>query len=1053
MGNILKINVSTLENYQNDFNNEFNYFKSNANNTFDSSYLNRCSDSVVKSMYNNLNTIYDVIEKGYTNINNWWTSYLSNVTTLENFLAGNCNSSGIDDPAVLSAIGYLFDLEGYENNIDGTFSIVEDKYSDMFSFDSPIVAEEENKNLLATGAVFGTSVIEGAGKVGEALLDAAWLGLCIASTPVTGLIDAGNAIYGKITGKDWSSMTKEMWNDTKAMVAEEHVKDWFDDFYENKPIGQILKRNSYNFETVRNIGSGIGYAAGVVAITIATAGVGGVVTGATSAISAASLAGVAGTAAFGRETQNAWADGDDVIKGLEKGVVGGLWEAAQYYVGGKINQLNLFGAGNKFAGSSSKALNNFLNMSTRAGLDGVDSGLDSLFEPLKKAIFNDGYRDSEGKLVNFSENTTFSERFAKYFEDSGGFKGLLENMAIGAGTSFISEIFGSVKDKNKAVEGEIVEDYNIDNPKTKLPPNQTIIDVEGERIGVDYETLDGDVIKDLPTGSKDLIEEFDAKGIGEGSIKGLPPGADDIDVTTNSKNLTGDVSTEKLDIFEEPEMPKTKGPIGEIDLDDTIPDLKPITDANTGKPSVKTNDNGLKTGQKNIVDGVSTEKLDVLDEEKIPKAKGTTRVIDLDDTLPDSKSLTNVDSGKSNINQNDIRLTTNSKKITGDISTEKLEVFEEPKISKTEVKTDAIDTAKIPNIPKKLTEMDAKGNLYTITTSRELTSKEIEALKKFELYMGDGKSSATVVENVSDALIESMKSGNDDAYYYLNAINKLKILNPDLTFSSCGDATPHWSRSNLSLRLDDESILGNHFSTTYHESGHMLWHLINEETLPNNWDDIVRRAQTHASEDGKFRRTIFDLDMQYNNLEDTARRRFSDMIFQTKNMSLSEYYSGLKNKYVGELSQSGNITGVLRKAGLDDNSINSFISTNAKISLDDLATYAANTEYNNVLYKFQNNLAYTEFPSLVAESDMINAVYKTMRYQNGKSFLHFGHPEGYYYRNSISSLHELIANFTELKLINDIPSQRAIYEFKELFGDELYSVLDDLYKGFLEFGK
>lgn len=678
MGNILKINVSTLENYQNDFNNEFNYFKSNANNTFDSSYLNRCSDSVVKSMYNNLNTIYDVIEKGYTNINNWWTSYLSNVTTLENFLAGNCNSSGIDDPAVLSAIGYLFDLEGYENNIDDTFSIVEDKYSDMFSFDSPIVAEEENKNLLATGAVFGTSVIEGAGKVGEALLDAAWLGLCIASTPVTGLIDAGNAIYGKITGKDWSSMTKEMWNDTKAMVAEEHVKDWFDDFYENKPIGQILKRNSYNFETVRNIGSGIGYAAGVVAITIATAGVGGVVTGATSAISAASLAGVAGTAAFGRETQNAWADGDDVIKGLEKGVVGGLWEAAQYYVGGKINQLNLFGAGNKFAGSSSKALNNFLNMSTRAGLDGVDSGLDSLFEPLKKAIFNDGYRDSEGKLVNFSENTTFSERFAKYFEDSGGFKGLLENMAIGAGTSFISEIFGSVKDKNKAVEGEIVEDYNIDNPKTKLPPNQTIIDVEGERIGVDYETLDGDVIKDLPTGSKDLIEEFDAKGIEEGSIKGLPPGADDIDVTTNSKNLTGDVSTEKLDIFEEPKIPKTKGTGSSGDIETlSLGEDKPIT-AIAGA-----------TGDTSV--------LQALDDVDVPKTNITTKEINLDDKIPDLKPIIDANTRKPSVNPNDTGLTTSPKNIFGDVSTKKLDVFEEPEMPKVKVTqlTDKVETISI----------------------------------------------------------------------------------------------------------------------------------------------------------------------------------------------------------------------------------------------------------------------------------------------------------------------------------------------------------------------
>lgn len=1006
MSNILKINVSTLENYQNEFNNEFNNFKNSANSTFENSYLNRSSDSIVRSMCSGLQSHYSRIEKGYTNINNWWISYINNVYNLENFLAGNCGTGGIDDPATLFAIGYLFNLEGYENIIEDTFSANNDSYSSTFSFDDPTLLanqtadqgnSNQDKNLLATVATTGLSFLEGLGKFGEAIVDAECLGYAVMATPYTGIVDGFQFLYGKITGNEWESVTKKMWNQTKAFVAEEHVTDWVDNFYENNHIGQVLKNNSYHFNEIRNISSGIGYGAGVIILTVATFGAGGAVVGGTAAasggVTAANLALTAGVAALGRETEAAWADGADIVEGLVRGAVGGLWEAGQYYLGGQISQLNLFGNGGIFKGATSSALNNIMNIGVRAVLDGADAGLDSAVQPLMNAIYKDGYYNTNGEYVEFSSDASFADKYEKLFEENGGMKGVLINAAIGSGISLISEL-GNLFKKPKTLEGEIVDNDNfIENPKQELPPNQTIIDVEGERIGVDYETLDGDVIKDLPTGSKDLIEEFDAKGIGEGSVKGLPPWADDIDVTTNSKNLTGDVSTEKLDIFKEPEIPETK---------------------------VKTD------------------------------------IIDLDDTVLDSKSIKNVDSGKSNINQIDNGLTTNSKKITGDISTEKLEVFEETKIPKTEVKTDAIDTAKTTNIPKKLTKTDAKGNLYTIPTSRELTPKEIEALKEFDFnfYLSDNKSSGACVETIENALTESMKSGNDDAYYYLKAINKLKTINPDLNFSTCGDVTPsHWSSANLSLQLDDESILGNHFSVAYHESGHMLWNLINRETMPDNWDDIVRRAQTHAFQDGRFRRTIFNLDIQYNDLVDTAKRKFSDMIFQTKNMSLSEYYSSIKNKYVGELSQSGNITDVLRKAGLNDNSINSFFSSNGKISLDDLATYAANTEYNNVLFKFQTNLAYTEYPALVAESDMINAVYKTRRYQNGTSFLHFGHPEGYYTRNAISSLHELIANFTELKLINDIPSQSAIYEFKELFGDELYGALDNLYKGFLEFGK
>ena len=58
MSSILKIDVSSLETYQNSFETEFNNFKNNAYNTFKSGYLSTCSDSIVKSMYWNLNKKY-----------------------------------------------------------------------------------------------------------------------------------------------------------------------------------------------------------------------------------------------------------------------------------------------------------------------------------------------------------------------------------------------------------------------------------------------------------------------------------------------------------------------------------------------------------------------------------------------------------------------------------------------------------------------------------------------------------------------------------------------------------------------------------------------------------------------------------------------------------------------------------------------------------------------------------------------------------------------------------------------------------------------------------
>lgn len=1008
MSSFIKVNVSTLSSCQGEFSDEQSYFNNNTYTTFSNGYVCSCGDQYISQMASHMLTCYDTLKAGYTNINDWWTSYVSDVETLENVLSGQSDLGEITSPELIAALGKLYNTDNYDNTLEGEYTgeedpsifgiddqstidaaynqgevegkdnvlvglskeyltKVTDSCVDIYNDDGTINVMNVIKNIgtirlnmikitTATQTTGCLGLAEGVLKFVESLADA---GVSLVTIGATGL----QTLNGILNGTDYKKANEELWEQTKSFIAKDHVTSLFNKFYETE-AGSVIKNNTVAFDAVRGITKGIGNTIGVVGLATVTGG--------------SSLA-IGGLAGYGRGLEEAYASGAGTWEGQGYAALKGLWEAGQFALSGATKGLT---------------------MDNRIMLDGFSGAAEAIVDPYAKAIYQKGTYDENGNYNAFTSDDSYVDRVNKIFEANGGWKNVLIQGASSSATSAISEAFDYLKSKNKVspkvVEGEIVPDDNfIENPKPELPPNQTIIDVEGERIGVDYETLDGDVIKDLPTGSKDLIEEFDAKGIGDGPVKGLSPGSGDIDVTTNSKNLTGDVSTEKLGIFEEPEIPKTKGTGSSGDIETlSREEAKPIT-AIAGA-----------TGDTSV--------LKALDDANVPKTNRS--------GLTDKVETLSMDSTKP------VFAVTEA---TGD--------------------TSALRALDDVDVPKTFT--DIKGDLYTLPTSRELTSREIEALKEFDFYMSDGKSLATVVGNVRNALIESMKSGNDDAYYYLKAINKLKIINPDLNFSACGDAASHWSRSNLSLQLDDEAILGNHFSTSYHESGHMLWNLINGETLPNNWDDIVRRAQTHASEDARFGRTIFNLEIQYNDLVDTARRKFSDMIYQTKNMSLNEYYSSIKNKYVSELSQSGNITDVLRKAGLNDNSINSFFSTNAKVSLDDLATYAANAEYNNLLNKFQNNLAYTEFPSLVAESDMVNAVYKTMRNQDGTYFLHYGHPEGYYYRNSISSLHELIANFTELKLINDIPSQRAIYEFKELFGDELYSVLDDLYKGFLEFGK
>ena len=83
----------------------------------------------------------------------------------------------------------------------------------------------------ATVGTFVVSLGEGAIKVGESLYDLQNIVRTAVLSIPTGLFDAGKYIYGNITGEDFESTTKKMWDKTKAHVATDITTELFDMFY------------------------------------------------------------------------------------------------------------------------------------------------------------------------------------------------------------------------------------------------------------------------------------------------------------------------------------------------------------------------------------------------------------------------------------------------------------------------------------------------------------------------------------------------------------------------------------------------------------------------------------------------------------------------------------------------------------------------------------------------------------------------------------------------------------------------------------------------------
>lgn len=148
------------------------------------------------------------------------------------------------------------------------------------------------------------------------------------------LITLGKSCFASIFTKGYdlingTNETEKLWEETRAKVSEKKVESIFDNFYANNSVGQKIKANAYGFDTVRNIGNGIGYSVGLIGVNVISGGLAsGLGIGAAGTVSAGQLAATAGIMGFSKGTEDAWNDGAETGRGLLYGAASGAWEGA-----------------------------------------------------------------------------------------------------------------------------------------------------------------------------------------------------------------------------------------------------------------------------------------------------------------------------------------------------------------------------------------------------------------------------------------------------------------------------------------------------------------------------------------------------------------------------------------------------------------------------------------------------------------------------------------------------------------------------------------------------
>lgn len=305
---------------------------------------------------------------------------------------------------------------------------------DLSELEDYISLDVKAKNILtgvgATAATFGLGLVEGVGDFFETGADLITLGGSLFASIFTGG-------YDLLTGSD---TTKKMWEETKAKVSEKKVESIFNSFYENNPIGKSIKENAYLFDGARGIGKGLGYSAGIIGTSILTGGLAsGLGIGSAGTVGAGNLAATAGVMGFSNGTEEAWADGASIGKGLLYGAASGAWEGTQWALGAKINQYG--GLGDKVASGLFKGAAS--GVGTRIAMDTIDSAAEGFVQPALKMIYKDYGAD------NIFDN------YANAFKSSGGWNNVLMQGVMGGIGSAFGEFSGARKMLKSADDADV----------------------------------------------------------------------------------------------------------------------------------------------------------------------------------------------------------------------------------------------------------------------------------------------------------------------------------------------------------------------------------------------------------------------------------------------------------------------------------------------------------------------------------------------------------------------------------------------------------------------
>ena len=321
------------------------------------------------------------------------------------------------------------------------------------------------------------------------------------------------------------------------------------------------------------------------------------------------------------------------------------------------------------------------------------------------------------------------------------------------------------------------------------------------------------------------------------------------------------------------------------------------------------------------------------------------------------------------------------------------------------------------------------------------------AVNEFQNAFKTGaNSNGELIELLSLGFDEAMYSGNKDALGIMKMLTGIKTLNPNLTIEVDANNGNYWSLDDSSVVIGSNNLESKNLDTVYHELGHCLFDSLMDGEVPENLSHAIDSAKYiyHDSPFSEFfTKTLKGL--EYSTRVE-ANKAYENNLKQSLGISIDERVKTLSENYTSFFGHMNvdEINSVLNEYGMD---FEDFLY-NYSGSLIDLAHDLAIVEIRNEELAIQDKIFWAKYGAYASLSDMVDAVHSGSNYGiNGEHIYKFyQHGETYYKQESNFQFHELIADFTSLKLTG---STEALNYVKGMFGDELYNILDSTYKKFI----